>query len=362
MLRRKMTVTLLLAGLAFGAAWTSPAAAQLSTAEAKAAAEALFDEGRKLRAAGKFLEAAEKFEQSQKLDPGIGTLLRLADCYEQAGRLASAWANFRQAASMANARADKRRAKIAEDRVAELEPRLSKLTLELGDNAWLDGVTITRNGTPVDVSMTGIPLPLDGGTYEIVVEAPGYQAWSKTVDLTEEGRDEVITVPDLEPEAGVVPPPAPTSDGAGEGLPDESEPEPEPVPAPAPPSEPDTSGPIHPANWVALGLAGGAVVATAVGVGLMVDALNLDKQADDYCDGTVCSDPRGADLSDKALVQANGATAAFVVAGVMAGGALVTFFATPWRRNDTSQLSFAPFVAPEPGGRMVGGAALGGRF
>jgi serine/threonine-protein kinase len=49
----------------------------------KAAAEALFSEGRTLAASGRCVEAIPKFQGSQKLDPGIGTLLNLAECYEQ---------------------------------------------------------------------------------------------------------------------------------------------------------------------------------------------------------------------------------------------------------------------------------------
>lgn len=329
------------------------AVAQLSGAEAKVAAEALFDEGRKLRADGRFLEAAEKFEQSQKLDPGIGTLLRLADCYEQAGKLASAWANFRHASSMANASSDSR-GELADERVEALEPRLSRLTVELGDDAWLDGLVITRNDVTIDVSTVGVPIPLDAGTYRIVVDAPGHRPWSKTVDLTSEGQDEVVVVPDLVP----------------------SRPEPEPEPPPPAPvdvepdpvgQEPADRGPvthskIHPGNWVALGLGAGALIATGVGIGLVVDALSLDGQADDFCDGTLCRDPRGQELSDQARVQANGATAAFVVAGVLAGGGLVTFLATPMHLHVEPEVSWAPFVVPGADGRPLGGVVVKGAF
>lgn len=328
----------------------TPALAQLSGAEAKAAAEALFDEGRKLRADGKFLEAAEKFEQSQKLDPGIGTLLRLADCYEQAGKLASAWANFRQAASMAEARSEARRAELAEERAEALEPRLSRLTLELGDDAFLDGLTIRRNDNAIDISTVGVAIPLDSGMYVIVVDAPGHRPWSKTVDLTAEGTDEVVVVPDLEPEAEAPVPPTPVVSPA-------------PVPPPpVPEPEPVTSSTVHPGNWIALGLGAGALIATGVGIGLVVDALSLDGEADDFCDGTVCSDPRGQQLSDEARVQANGATAAFVVAGALAAGGLVTFLVSPTHLEASSEVSWAPFVVPGGDGRPVGGVVVRGAF
>ena len=54
--------------------------------------EALFEEGKRLKKDGQFLDAARKFEQVQRLDPGIGTLLHLAESYERGGLLASALA------------------------------------------------------------------------------------------------------------------------------------------------------------------------------------------------------------------------------------------------------------------------------
>ncbi|MEQ9319327.1 MAG: hypothetical protein RIF41_09205, partial [Polyangiaceae bacterium] len=237
---------------------------------------------------------------------------------------------------------------LAEERAEALEPRLSRLTLDLGDNARLDGLTIRRDETSIDISTVGVAIPLDSGTYDIVVEAPGHRGWSKTVDLTAEGTDEVVLVPDLEPVKEVEVPP--TVDAV-------SEPTPEPVsPGPEPTPEPTTTSTVHPGNWIALGLGAGALVATGVGIGLVVDALGLDGQADDFCDGTVCSDPRGQELSDEARVQANGATAAFVVAGALAAGGLVTFLVAPTYLEGEPEVSWAPYVVPGEGGVVVRGA------
>ena len=67
-----------------------------------AAARALFDEGRRLASQGKYDAACPKFEESQKLDPGMGTLFNLADCVEHLGRTATAWVWFREVGDAAN--------------------------------------------------------------------------------------------------------------------------------------------------------------------------------------------------------------------------------------------------------------------
>lgn len=64
------------------------AVAPVAAAQGKSPADVLFDEGTALMNAGKYAEACPKLEQSLKLDPGIGGMLWLADCYERAGRTA----------------------------------------------------------------------------------------------------------------------------------------------------------------------------------------------------------------------------------------------------------------------------------
>src|SRR5512138_2397422 len=113
----------LAAGLALAAAL--PARAD-TTAEQRAAAQALFDDARRLMADKKYAEACPKLEESQRLDPGIGTLLNLAECQSLTGRTASAWANFLEAAYQAKAAGQAKRENTARSRAAALEPKLSR--------------------------------------------------------------------------------------------------------------------------------------------------------------------------------------------------------------------------------------------
>src|SRR5258708_17042544 len=99
------------------------------SAENRAAAQALFDEGRSLMKANKVQEACPKFEESQRLDSSIGTQLNLADCYERTGRTASAWTLYIEVASAARQAGQDERASHAAARAAALKDKLSRLRL-----------------------------------------------------------------------------------------------------------------------------------------------------------------------------------------------------------------------------------------
>src|SRR5215831_17646129 len=93
------------------------------------AAQALFDEAKQLVADGHYAAACPKFAESQQADPGAGTQFHLADCWQHVGRVASAWALFREVESQAHARGETGRERVAHDRAAALEPFLPKLKI-----------------------------------------------------------------------------------------------------------------------------------------------------------------------------------------------------------------------------------------
>ena len=76
-----------------------------------AAAEALYEAGKQLLVSGACESAIERLEASQALDPAVGTLLNLAECYVALGRMTSAWSTYRDAASLAVS--TKQRSKVA---------------------------------------------------------------------------------------------------------------------------------------------------------------------------------------------------------------------------------------------------------
>src|SRR5512143_2686426 len=107
------------------------AAPRVFAQSASVQAQSLFEEGRKLLAAGNLAEACAAFDSSQKLDPAITTLLNLADCRERNQQLATAWGTFADANRMARASSNAKLASVANNHAHKLEPRLSKLTISV---------------------------------------------------------------------------------------------------------------------------------------------------------------------------------------------------------------------------------------
>jgi Flp pilus assembly protein TadD len=120
--------TLLAAG---GAA--SPAFAQTVDAANEATSRALFDEGRRLMQKGDYAAACGKFEEGQRLAPGIGLKFNLAECYEKVGKVASAWSAYRDVASLARTQSQETRETIATQRADAIEGRVPRLKIVVPD-------------------------------------------------------------------------------------------------------------------------------------------------------------------------------------------------------------------------------------
>src|SRR4051794_32728475 len=98
----------------FCALWLAgPPAFSLAAESDEAGARALFAEGRKLVDAGNYPAACIKFQDSFRLDPGVGTNFNLADCLERIGRTASAWAHFLDVAAATRAAGQVERERVA---------------------------------------------------------------------------------------------------------------------------------------------------------------------------------------------------------------------------------------------------------
>ncbi len=182
----------------------APCAAQSPAVQA----EALFRQGKELMAKQKYAEACAAFDGSQQLEPSISTLLNQASCREKNLQLTTAWGLFveaeRQTRNLKDA-SNVQLHKVAATRAAALEPRLPKLTINVGDRARIAGLQVTRDGKPVDQMLWNRTLPLDGGSYTIAAVAPQRKEWSITITLASENERKTVDVPTLEVAPTVTP-------------------------------------------------------------------------------------------------------------------------------------------------------------
>lgn len=181
---------------------------------AGAQAEILFRRGQDLLAHGKVAEACAAFDESERLAPGVTTVLNQANCREKNGQLATAWGLFLEADRQTRAATDglgKQLHQSAVDHAKKLESRLSTLKIVVPAESRVGGLEIRRDGELVDAAAWNQALPLDGGTYKIAAHAPGNVEWTSSVTVGAERDARTIDIPKLSPAALA---PAPTTTGA----------------------------------------------------------------------------------------------------------------------------------------------------
>jgi len=259
---------------------TAPAAAQ------QAEANLLFDEARAAMAQRDYAQAIGKLEQSQQLDPAVGTLLNLAECYVAVGRTASAWVTYREAASLASATKQRERERFAIRKAQELEPRLSHLEVLVRPEARPPGLVITRGTVSIPESLWGASIPVDPGSQHLEAKAPGHAIWTLDVKVGENADKVRVEVPALQPDGSttVTERPSPPVSSSVVTPPTPARPvSPRHVSAFARTAEQQHSSPLPTIGWVSI-TAGG--VAALAGVLVFV---NGRSQIDDAnCPNQVC--------------------------------------------------------------------------
>jgi hypothetical protein len=163
------------------------------------AAQALFDEARKEIAEGNAAAACPKLEESQRLDPKLGTQLNIALCYVATGRSASAWTLFREVEAAAKRVGEGPREAFARLKADALEPKLARLTIVVASGVDATTLLVTRDGVSVGAAQLSIAIPVDRGSHRIVATAPGMKPWERVVVVAEDGQRVEVAVPKLEP-------------------------------------------------------------------------------------------------------------------------------------------------------------------
>jgi len=173
-----------------------------------ATAQALFEDGKRLMQGGKYEEACPKLVESQRLDPGGGTLLAIALCHEGQGKTATAWADYNVALGQArkDGRAD--REQTANEHIKGIEPKLVRVRIVVTQK--VDGLEVRRDGALVGEAQWGTALPIDPGDHAFEASAPKKEKWSQTIAVRGEGQTVDVKIPALaDAELSAIIPPAP---------------------------------------------------------------------------------------------------------------------------------------------------------
>jgi len=323
----------LLAGAVLAVALTIPRAAHAAPGPAKPAAaageESAADRAKRLRKEGKALldegkpaRALPFLEEAERLEPGMLSEFRLAECYEKLGRTASAYTFFLKVAKAARAERSqspdqakatnlREREEAAKQRAAALEPLLAKLLLSVPPSiSGLEGLQITWDKALLARSSWEAGVLVDPGKHTLEASAPGRKAWQTTVVVEAKPGEIRRDVPVLEV-AATAPPPSPLQ------------------------AKVASAGDDKPASgWstqrkVALGV-GGAGVAGVI-VGAVAGGLAAAKTGEAKCtnaDPPHC-DRASYDLRKAAYPLARAADVAFAVGGAALVGGVVLFVTAP---------------------------------
>jgi hypothetical protein len=314
----------LLAGVGCAIAVASSATAARAEGEDRGAiAEALFRAGRELMTAGDVTQACPKFAESQRLDPKPGTLMNLALCHEKAGRTASAWSEYLQAAELSRRAGQSEREAVARTRARALEPVLAHVVLQ---ESPTPSATVTLDGQVIGGGAFGTPIPIDFGDHILVETAKGKKTATVSFTVSTAAEQQTVHVPALE---DAEPPPPPPSPKPAVGL----------LPEPRRPGDSDLRATGRIAGFVT---GGAGLVLLGVGAYFGLHAFADKNVAEDECGKVLCTS-RGLDaISDMKTSEA--VSTITIATGVAALGAGVFLVATnaPRRSQSATTLSVAP--------------------
>lgn len=332
-LSRSLALGTLALGLALGTA--APAYADK--------ADVMFKKGKKLLAEKKYAEACAVFAEVDGMDPGVGAKLNVAKCFEEWGKLGTAWRWYSDAEKMAAEAADPRAAKIKE-LADELDVNVPRVTILVPKGADPDIVaTITLDSEPFEASRLGEEQRVDPGPHMIEFEVAG-EKQRKMVPLERGGSSELTL--EIPKGTGKKKPPVEEDEG------DEDAEE----------TVPSAPRPGRTQRIIGLSMVGGGVAAGVVAGVLTLGARNKYRDAlDTYCmsDAMMCDD-RGLEITGDARSRANLATVITVAGGALVIGGVVLYMLAPDAvtevvGDERSALYVTPVVGADGGGLVFGG-------
>jgi tetratricopeptide (TPR) repeat protein len=294
-------------------------------------ADKLFKKGQKLLAEKRYAEACTAFEDSDRIDPEIGAKLNVARCYQEWGKLATAWRWYSDAEQMASKAGDKRAPKI-HALIEDLERDVPHLTLVLPPDAVTDHLAIQLDGVALALATVGDERRVDPGPHEITIVVEG-RARPRTIPIQRGDRTKIALD-------------VPTRARARRTA----------VPEPA-------ADPGRTRRLIGLGASGAGVVAVGIaGIATLRARSDYQHALHGYCnDAPDMCDPTGLSRTHSARHRANIATAVTLLGTAAVAGGLYVYFTTPQPAERSDRAGHALYLAPAIGGDGAG-VVLGGAF
>jgi hypothetical protein len=312
----------------------------------------LFREANALADHGDFAGACPRFDESNKLDPGIGTEFNLADCYEHLGKTATALALFRDVEKIAGMAGKAERQNNARKRADGLEAVVGRIRVTVSAGGDAPGLELLCDDKAIDPAEFAHGLPVDAGSHVVIARAPLRVPWSQTVSV-QDHESHNVTVPVLAaagqaPASVIAPAPVIATPPAVIAPPKRRHPPSAPLPPP-PPSTQKTAGYV----LSAVGLAGIAL-GSATGILAIVEHGNYTTACGPSGASARCINPNGVSESDTAVAAGNVSTASFIVGGIALVAGVVLWATAP----STSDHTTGALPRPVRGGFVANGANL----
>jgi tetratricopeptide (TPR) repeat protein len=268
----------------------------------------LFDQGRALMEQKDYARACKKLEESARLDRAVGTVLNLALCYELQGKLATAWASFNEALGLARREGRLDRQSFAEEHIALLSQRMSRVRIVVPSASRVPGLAVRRNDILLTESAWDEALGVDPGPLVVHASAPGRRPIKTKIEVGAERDLKTVVIPLLEPD--VPQPAAPVKDNA------------------------------RTQRLFAYGTGALGVVAIGFGSFFGIRAINRHNTAEDLCPNADRCDPSAFSLSENAVTDGRVATYFLTSGAVLLGTSGVLFVTLPSGRERAAALTF----------------------
>ncbi len=247
---------------------------------------------------------------------------------------------------LARSRHDDTRATLAQQFLAELEPSLSKLTIQTSSAPEL-GLRVSLDSEALNEAKLGIEFPVDPGEHVLEATAPGHSPWS-TRFFVPSSMSTQIQIPALTPlpRSAPVATAAASSSGADPGI---------------SPRAAATGGSDQLQKTLGLSLLGGGTALVVTGSILSFEAYSKSRAADAYCSsGSTerCASDGVEQLRASSDMQlAANITLLIGSAAIVSGATTLVWWATQKSGGDSrSAIRVVPVANQSLAGVVVGGS------